>query len=575
MFPRLVVVLASVVLSLGGLSSCVAEPIDAHSASRWVAQPGWTPSRLAAGHRLEADGDWLKFSVVGQGKQMTWTLAPEGKELAGEPRYLLLAYRAEQLDAASKDLLLSATFGESGWVRLVGHDRLQADGQPHVLAVDMLSHVHPAPIERLMVRIAAGGDEGHLWAKLEWADELPAGVVALSAKAPKAESLALKAREITWSASANWSPRPPVRHSMQPTDVGTRFTMEGERRSMRWSGKLASPVDLRKLPYVSVRYRARGRFGPSGYVVYLSAADIAGKKVSAYAMQPGDVIGDGQWHVYTHPMSVREMAKGSIAVGIDSLAPNAEIEIDYIRFTSQPPLIPLADCVPFEQRSQPWPDGRDGLRTIPLTEARRANPYLTVRMALGEWFPTTEITMAGIPFRVPASIEKTPATGTTDEDSLAVAIPPEAKEILVLLLACFPNSEETTKSNSSRSLLMLDEPERAYFELRYEDGTVDRMLPVHAATGKYGIAHGVEVYGLRPSAGKRPVELTFCDRMRNACFGLAGVTANCGQTRVAEPEVPQVWYASSPAPAEAAAQPGTGWYGMARDSVADSARRQD
>jgi hypothetical protein len=554
MFRRSICAILGIVFLVTGFGAFGAQPVDSRSAGRWLTQPGWTPSRLATAHRVEADGDWLKFSAVGQGKQMTWTLVPEASELAGEPRYLVVTYRAEKLDGGSKDHFLASQFGGSEWIRLIGHDRLVADGQPHVLAVDMFSHMYQAPLDRLMLRIGpTTGEEGRLWAKLEWVDQLPEGVTALAAKQPKSEVIRLVPKDQTWSPSANWTPRPAAKHSMQAGDIGMRFAMEGARCSMRWSAKLATTIDLRKLPYVSIRYRARGEFGTSGYVVHLSAADSEGDKISVHAMQPGDVIGDGKWHVFTRRMPERGVAKGTIAMGVDSLSPTAEIEVDYIQFTSTPPLVPLGDIVEFKARAAAWPDGQDGLRTVALPDADRPNVYLPMRMGLGQWFPTAEITIGGIPFRVPASFEKLPATGTVDEDSLVIPLPSQAKEILVLLLASFPNSEETLSARSNRPLQMLDEPERAFFELRYQDGTVDRMLAVHAATGKYGIAHGTEVYALRPSPGKELKELAFCDRMRNACFGLAGVTVNNGQPRVAEPQIAQLWYPTRPAPAEAPA----------------------
>jgi len=84
-------VLVSLVVGLArNPMTASAGSVDAHSAGRWQAQPGWTPARLADGHCVAADGEWLKFAVLGRGKQMTWTLVPDARELAGEPRYLLL-----------------------------------------------------------------------------------------------------------------------------------------------------------------------------------------------------------------------------------------------------------------------------------------------------------------------------------------------------------------------------------------------------------------------------------------------------------------------------------------------------
>ena len=557
-------VLASVVLLASVLSWASGASIDSSSLGRWQAQPGWTPSRLADDHRLTADGPWLKFCVLGEGKQMTWTLVPEAREMTGEPRYLLLEYRAENLDPKSADHLLGAQFGGSEWFRLLTHNQLQADGQPHVLAVDLLEYMSQSTMSKLMLRIGpATGAEGLLWAKLHWTNELPAGVTAVGATTRKPETLRLDLEQMTWKPSPEWTPRPPERHSHESTGGGVRFAMEGERRSMRWSSRLAA-VDLGKLPYVSVHYRARGQFGPSGYVVYLSAQGKDGKKISVYGMQPGDVIADGRWHVHHTRLSVRERAEGSMAVGIDCLSAAAQIEIDYIEFSSQPPRSPVADVVDFQPRSGAWPEGKDGLRTLPPPEPVRPNSYMPVRMGLGAWFPGTEICVDGIPFQVAANFERVASTGTVDEDSVTLAIPaagkgPQAQaatEFLVLLLACFPKSESLASSKSLTPLRVLDEPERAYFELRYDDASIDRLLPVQKATGKYGIAHGVEVYGLRPARGKRVVELSLHDRMQNASFAIAGVTMNTGQARVAEPESQHVWYAPVTPPRQASAETG-------------------
>jgi len=115
--------------------------------------------------------------------------------------------------------------------------------------------------------------------------------------------------------------------------------------------------------------------------------------------------------------------------------------------------------------------------------------------------------------------------------------------VLVLLAAAFP-PDEMFGSNWRRPtpLRMLDEPERLVFELAYADGSSDAMLPIHAAKAAYGVGHGIAVYALHPSPGKAPTRLILRGRMRNASFGIVGVTVNAGKPRVPEPRIPKVWY---------------------------------
>jgi hypothetical protein len=164
-------------------------------------------------------------------------------------------------------------------------------------------------------------------------------------------------------------------------------------------------------------------------------------------------------------------------------------------------------------------------------------------MGIGSWFAAPEITVEGIPFSVATDPAAILASGTVGEEKLEVALPPGSREILLLLAAAFPSGERFGSNWQNRTpLTMLSEPERLTIELVYADGTSDQMLPVHVAKGKYGIGHGVALYAVRPPEGSSPAKLILHDNMRNASFGILGVTANTGKLRVPEPEVQKIWY---------------------------------
>ncbi len=521
-----------------------AELIDGRAVPRLLPQRGWTPTRLADRYAATSDNGWICLTAGGQGKQMTWVLTPKAAEMAGEPRYLQFRYKAFHIDTRSGDMVLSVQTSSPTWFHLVGVKDLVADGEEHVVAVDLASYQFVSPVERFLLRVGpAATDEARLLVKIEQTNTQPEAARVIAYRWPKAETVRLDFEQQKWAPSPNWTPRPPAHHAQETTATGVRYAIEGERSSMRWSSKLAEPIDFSKLPYVVLRYRARGEFGPWGYVFYLGVKDKDGKPKSVYAMQPGDVVADGRWHVFSARLDSKETASGSVAVGIDAISPRAEMELDYIQFSSQPPRAPVAECLDSEPREGPWPAGRDGLTTLDLPRSDQVNPYLLARMGIGSWFDQAEITVEGIPFRVPTDPLTIPSTGTVDEDDLEVPLTGSCNEVLLLVAAAFPHGELFGSSAQRMTpLKRLDEPERASLELVYADGDRDELLPLNAVSGRHGFAHDMAVYAVRPSAGKRPVKLVLHDRLANGSLGIVGLTLNAGRPRIAEPILPQLWY---------------------------------
>ena len=133
------------------LSVHAAEPIDGRVAPRLLPQRGWTPSRLADRYAATADKGWLRLSVGGRGKQMTWTLTPTAAEMAGEPRYLRFRYRAVNINTTGSDMVLSAQTSNPDWIHLINTKHLVADGREHVpWPWTWPATSSPSPLERLL-----------------------------------------------------------------------------------------------------------------------------------------------------------------------------------------------------------------------------------------------------------------------------------------------------------------------------------------------------------------------------------------------------------------------------------------
>ena len=526
------------------LAASAAEPIDGRSANRWQPQAHWSPKHEAKAYALRNRAGWLELTLEGTDSQMTWTLAPSPQELKDEPRYLVFTYRAVDLRCQGSSYLLHFRAGAGDWENLfVGAD-LIVDSQEHVLAADLLSYALPAPITQLALRIGPPVEaRGQLWCKIQLTNEPPSGVKLRRARPVEPQCVRIEAEDVDWKPSPHWTPRPPQEHQIQKTEQGARFLITGPQCSMRWSARAPAGIDLGKMPFVSMRYRGRGEFGPWGYAFYMGVKDQQGKKTSTYAMEPGDVDGDGRWHVHHGKLSTAGVGE-SMAVGIDALSPQAEIEVDYVQYSSVPPATPIDEILAYEERSTPWPAGQQGLTTLPLpASVRPPNHFMIPRMNLGKWFDRPHVTVDGIPFQVPTNPAGMLASGTVGQDDLVAELPATTREVLILLAAAFPRAEPFgTDWRRPAPLRTLDEPERLTVELIYADGSSDHMLPVHAAKRAYGVDHDIAAYAVHPSPGKTPTRFVLHDNMRNAAFGIVALTANSGAPRITVQQQQAVWY---------------------------------
>lgn len=560
------IVFGAVVLTLAGAAPA-AEEIDGRSAPRWQACPGWAPGRDAPQYAVREAEGWLEFTVSGRDKVMTWLCAVRPAEAPYDPRYLVVRYRAFDLNRAAGDYFLLARGDGRDRHFLMGCGDLAVDGKEHVRVFDLLRGPDAVPADELVLRMGAAGDKaGRLLIKAQFAYEPPPGVEVPREPPPEVRHVRLECEKLTWSPCPDWTPQPPEKHSLDKTDAGVRFRMSGRGRSMRWSVKPAEAVDLAAMPHVTLRYRARGHFGPYGYVLNVGGADSGGKWWDEQVVRPDHVEADGQWHVLRRQATRKGLAS-ALTVGIDSLGPEAEIEVDFIEFSSAPVPVDVQDVLPYEVRGESWPGGKEGLTAVPLAVgATPPGVFFWPRLGLGGWLKSSHVTVGGVPFDVPSGPDAAPTTGTVGEDVLTVDLPGQAREVLLLLAAAFPAEEMFGLDYTNPAALRrLSEPERMTVDLTYADGTCDAFIPIHAATGQYGVGHDIGVYAVRPAAGKKAVRLTLRDRMRNASFGLLGVTVNEGEPRVPEPAIPLVWYppVKKPAPAPAAfsfaAEKGLSW----------------
>ncbi len=185
-------------------------------------------------------------------------------------------------------------------------------------------------------------------------------------------------------------------------------------------------------------------------------------------------------------------------------------------------------------RGDKWPDEQYGLSSVRL-------PKLDKKLNWpAELKGFKNISLYDFPFDLDsASIF---GTGYEEIGNVQLSLPKAVKEVFLLLYADFPLEERTGFEQNFMPLDVLDQPERILFELKYNDGSVEKLIPINHEKQVYGITRGRGLYSLKAPAGKSITSVTFHDKMTNASFLIAGASVNFKQTKIADPLIQSIWY---------------------------------
>ncbi len=103
---------------------------------------------------------------------------------------------------------------------------------------------------------------------------------------------------------------------------------------------------------------------------------------------------------------------------------------------------------------------------------------------------------------------------------------------------------------------ILDVPEKVCYEIRYDSGPPDRVLPLDAVTQQWGLRRGLSVSVVHPDPSRRATELVLHDRMQTASFAILAATLRTAEPRLRAPDWESLAYGTVPADALRAARPG-------------------
>ncbi len=526
--------------------------IGAETAARWGPRPTWVSGASPDQFGLTVEDGALVFSIEGAGKNLPWQLTFLPGEGPGEARYLVLTYRAEGFPTDPGDYLLHGWEGTPGGRTLIPGGEVLSDGAAHTLAVDLLSLDALEPLSQiaLKLRCGASGSARLTVERLWYADEAPPDAKVIAFEPPARRFVTLDWETLPLEARTSWITNPATDFGAEVEEGLLHLGLQGKGKAMRWGANLPEPVDIAELNWLSFRYRATGEFGPYNYIFWVGDDD---QDPSAILIYGRDLIADGRWHTASLGLQ-KNFTATQFALGIDSLSEQTELWLDEVTFGSAPvqwPFEKLVDYVP----SAPAIAGLDPL-PFEATGGLTGGSLPRHLQAVG-WFSSDRITVGGVPFQVPSSPEQARQTGVAELGQMEVALSEIAPEYLVLMAAAAPSAEPWgLDAKSPLPQEVLTEPEKVVFEVQYESGPPDLVLPLEVETNKWGLPRGFSVSAVHPDPARKPVALAVYDGMETGTFAILGVTANSGAPKATEPAPLDLNFAS---PASQAVTLDTNW----------------
>ena len=494
------------------------------SMTGWQAQPGWLSNPSPAPSATAADGAAC-FKVEEAGRGMKWSRDLPQIPLADFP-WLVMRCRARDLDPQRQDYLIYLRDGDAKKELAPVKPRdLPADGQWHVLAVDVSTLTERATVDLLAIQVqATGAGQARLW--LDWigfTDAPPGDATILRGgrDTPPQPDWVAPLAQAAWSAQPSWLGNPAAadRHGATVTNGVTHFQIAAPNQGMKWTWSLPEPVGLAGQRYVTMRYRARGA-SPHGHYTLCFIGNTRSKG-SDYRviLAPSELIADGRWHTawaQLAPLAAQLTNVTALACELQALEAEAELAVDEIRLSHDWPTVPFSDfCA--------WRAGADftGFRTIPIEAGAKADrPRWLTRLRLAGWPETNRVTAEGIPFSLGDRLAATPLSQKT---ALRLPAGLQASEVYVLLLAKFIGPEEAAFGEGRfKAVRDLD---RFRLRLEYADGTADECLPLDAASREFGVTRSAQVLVAAADAAKTLREVVVMDQTRQAAFAVAALTA--------------------------------------------------
>lgn len=495
---------------------------------QWTPHPDWLGNPAQRFSVRFEHGHWI-FAVQEPSRGMKWSGGPGGPALLIEPGgYLLVEYRARNM-APSSDyaVWLGMWAGEKDKMALSLRD-VESDGRWHLVAIDADAAGIAGPVYWVAVQVQAGpGGGGTLeLRRLEAVNVAPAGaqVIPRRPAGPIPSWRDECGSAEGWRARRDWLGNPDTKAEISSDGNVLRLQVGEPGKGMKWSRRLSESLDLAGLPYVCIRYRARGLAPHGDYFIYFGSELGGMPERNAMPVRVRDLRDDGSWHVIVGHISNGFPAR-EMALQLQADRPDAFIEIDYIALHSRRPKLPLAEVFEWKRG---WPGTREALDPLPL----RAGSGRAEEMLGGVqgWFEGSRITVAGVPFRVSSS-DTLLATPTLGPGELSIPASGTASEAYLLVIARLPYYQPAHYSDKPVPMQAVRLPEQLIVQLDYADGDCDQAFPALLPGGEYAIYRGIGAYVVPVPQSKPLRAIVVQDRMQVGAVAVVGLTLNRGRAR--------------------------------------------
>jgi hypothetical protein len=506
----------------------------------WQAQPSWQ-SNPAPGAACRRDGEALEFSVPDSGCGMKWSHSFQPATFDSSP-YLVLRYRAEGLLTASDNYLVFINDGSNRETAPFKLSDAVADGQWHLLAVDLRGVAQAGRFAAVAVQVRATQGPARLWiSTLRLAEHPPAEAVRLGEK-PGADTAATPAAwwaDLTgsqWEPRRDWLANPAVDSAFEKTDAAVLLRVPGPGRGMKWSWFFRPGFPLSGYSGITLRYRATGTAPEGDYAISIMGTAAAAGSDYAPVIMPSQLRHDGLWHTLTVPLSERARQLPGVAgfaAQIQAAQQDARIEISRLGLTTQAEAVPALEYLLAEPGAFAPP-----LTPLPLTASARL-PLAEVIQAegLSGWPEGATVQVGGVPFTLPAATDVVPASGLRECSTVRLPVSQNVSEVYLLLLGVFRGAEEEVYSTEGQ-LVSITEIDRFSVALRYADGSSERCFPCNLSAGRaFRVDKGAQALCVFADAQRTLAELVLTDNSPGAAFVVLAATANPGPTRCPDPDL--------------------------------------
>ncbi len=513
---------------------------DLERAEAWQAQPSWQTDP-APGAACRRDGEALEFSVPAGGGGMKWSHAFPPATFDFSP-FLVLRYRAEGLLTGSDNYLVYINDRSDRETRPFRLADAVADGQWHLLVVDLREVALGGRFSTVAVQIRAAQGSARLWVSLLRLAERPPPEAKRVGEKPGAASAATMPAwwadlaTSTWEARPSWLANPAADSAAESSASGVLLRVATPGRGMKWSWLFEPGLPLAGYTGVTLRYRSTGSAPQSDYAVSIMGTAAAVGSQYAPVIMPSQLRHDGLWHTLTVALPERARKLPGVsgfAVQIQAVRAEARLEVSRLGLTTQTESLPALEYLLAETGVFDPP-----LAALPVTASGRL-PLLEVIRAedLTGWPDGATVRVGGVPFTLPAAADSVPASGIRERGTIRLPINQKVSEVYLLLLGLFRGAEEDVYS-TERQLVSVAEIDRFSVELRYADGDSERSFPCNlSAERAFRVDQGAQALCIFADPQRPVAELVLTDNSPGAAFVVVAATVNPGTARTTDPDL--------------------------------------